>query len=123
VTVDVGADGHDEFFQVAEDAAPEPILRQVAEERSTMFSHDALVGVKCRWKARVPRQPALHFGVLMGGVVIADQVKLPVGQDGLVDEAENLSHSWWRCRSWHRPKTSPLAVFSAANKVAVPLRL
>jgi hypothetical protein len=27
-------------------------------------------------KARVPRQPALHFGVLMGGVVIADQVKV-----------------------------------------------
>src|ERR1039458_8743193 len=28
----------------------------------------------------------------------------------------NLSHSWWRCRSWQRPKTSPLAAFSAANK-------
>jgi len=26
----------------------------------------------------------------MGGVVIADQVKLPVGRDGLVDEAEKL---------------------------------
>src|ERR1035441_9041496 len=22
----------------------------------------------------------------------------------------NLSHSWWRCRSWHRPKTSRSAV-------------
>ena len=28
-------------------------------------------------KARVPGQPVLRFGVLMGGVVIADQVKLP----------------------------------------------
>ena len=26
----------------------------------------------------------------MGGVVIADQVKLPVGRDGLVDQAEKL---------------------------------
>jgi len=26
VTVDVGADGRDEFFQIAEDAAAEPIL-------------------------------------------------------------------------------------------------
>ena len=26
----------------------------------------------------------------MGGVVIADQVQLPVGGDGLVDEAEKL---------------------------------
>src|SRR6266566_6093969 len=41
-------------------------------------------------KAWVPGQPALHFGVLMGGVIIADQVKLPVGRDGLVDQAEKL---------------------------------
>ena len=32
VTVDVGANGYDEFFQVAEDAAPEPILSEVAKE-------------------------------------------------------------------------------------------
>src|ERR1035441_9189223 len=41
-------------------------------------------------KARVSRQPTLHFGVLMGGVVVADQVKLPVGRDGLIDQAEKL---------------------------------
>jgi hypothetical protein len=28
-------------------------------------------------KAGMPRQPALHFGVLVGGVVVADQVQLP----------------------------------------------
>jgi len=27
VAIDVGADGHDEFFQIAEDAAAEPVLR------------------------------------------------------------------------------------------------
>src|ERR1017187_9689834 len=43
-----------------------------------------------RSRSRVPRQPAVRFGVLMGGVVIADQVKLPVGRDGLLDEAEKL---------------------------------
>lgn len=41
-------------------------------------------------KARVPGQPALHFGVLMGGVVIADQVQLSVGRNGLVNQAEKL---------------------------------
>ena len=46
MTVDVGADGDDEFFQIAEDAAPEPIVSEVAKERSTVFSQDALVGVK-----------------------------------------------------------------------------
>ena len=90
VTVDVGADGHDEFFQVAEDAAPEPILRQVAEETFHHVQPRRAGRSEVQMKARVPRQPALHFGVLMGGVVIADQVKLPVGRDGLVDEAEKL---------------------------------
>jgi len=32
VRVDVGADGQDEFFQIAEDAAPEPIVSEVAKE-------------------------------------------------------------------------------------------
>ena len=76
-----------------------------------------------KMKAGVSRQLTLHFGALMGGVVNADQVKLPGGRDGLVDQAEKLEPLLVRCRSWHRPKTSPLAAFSAANKVAVPLRL
>ena len=46
MTVAVGADGDDEFFQIAEDPAPEPIVSKVAKERSTMFSQDELVGVK-----------------------------------------------------------------------------
>ena len=45
-------------------------------------------GSEVQMKERVPCQPALHFGVLMGGVVIADQVQLPVGRNGLVDETE-----------------------------------
>jgi hypothetical protein len=32
VAVDVGADGQDEFFQVAEYATPEPILSRVAKK-------------------------------------------------------------------------------------------
>jgi hypothetical protein len=36
------------------------------------------------------RKPAPHFGMFMGGIVIADQVQLPVGGDGLIDEAEKL---------------------------------
>ena len=123
VAVDVGADGHDEFFQVVEDAAPEPILSEVAKETFVHVQPRRAGGSEVQMKARVPHQPALHFGVLMGGVVIADQVKLPIGRDGLVDQAEKLEPLLVPMRSWHRPKTSPLAACSAANKVAVPLRL
>ena len=41
-------------------------------------------------KARVSRQPALDFGVLGSGVVVADQVELPIQRDGPVDQTEKL---------------------------------
>ena len=59
-------------------------------------------------KTRMPRQPALHFGMFMGGVVIADQVQLPVGGDGLVDEAEKLE-----------PLLVPMALLAQAKDLAV----
>jgi hypothetical protein len=41
-------------------------------------------------KARVSRPPALDFGMLMAGVVVADQVELPIQRDGPVDQTEKL---------------------------------
>ena len=42
VAVDVVADRQDEFFEIAKDTAPQSVLSEVAEKRSTMLSHDAL---------------------------------------------------------------------------------
>jgi len=36
VLVDVVAHGHDEFLDIAEDAATEPLFSEITEERSTM---------------------------------------------------------------------------------------
>src|SRR5208283_281035 len=76
--------------QVTENATPETILSEVAKEAFHHVQPRRAGGREVQMKARVPRQPALHFGVLMGGVVIADQVELSVGRDGLVDQAEKL---------------------------------
>ena len=38
--------GFEKFFQIAENAAPKPVLRQAQKNRSTIFSQLALVGVK-----------------------------------------------------------------------------
>lgn len=121
--VDVGADGHDEFLQVAEDAPPEPILSQVAKETFHHVEPRRAGGGEMQMKARVPLEPALYFGVLMGGVVIADQVEVPIDRDGLVDQTEKLEPFLGAMPLLHKPKTSPLAAFSAANRVAVPFRL
>jgi len=90
VTVDVGADGHDEFFQVVENAPPKPILGRVAKETFHHVEPRRAGGSEVQMKARVPGQPALYFGMLMGGVVIANQVELPVRRDGLIDQTEKF---------------------------------
>ena len=64
VTVDVGADGHDEFFQVAEYATPEPILSEVAKEAFHHVEPRRAGGSEVQMKARMPCQPALNLGVL-----------------------------------------------------------
>ncbi len=46
VLVDVVTDGHDELFEVFEDAAPQLVLGQVAEEAFNILSQLAEVGVK-----------------------------------------------------------------------------
>ena len=65
VAVDVGADGHNEFFQVAEDAAAEPVVSQVAKETFHHVEPRRAGGSEVQMKAGMPRQPALHFGVLI----------------------------------------------------------
>jgi len=88
VTVDVSADGHDEFFQVAENASAKPILSEVAKEAFHHVEPGRAGGSEVQMKARMSLQPALDLGVLVGGIVIADQVKRSIHRDGVVDQAE-----------------------------------
>jgi hypothetical protein len=41
-------------------------------------------------KTRVPRQPALDFGVLMGSVVVADQVEFEMRRHTLIEQRQKL---------------------------------
>src|SRR5512141_2560837 len=74
VAVDVTADRHDQFFQITKYTAPQSVLREVAEE--------ALYHVEPRGTGRrevhvepwMACEPALNLGMLVGRVVIADQV-------------------------------------------------
>ena len=81
---------HDEFFQIAEYATPEPILSQVAKEAFPHIEPRRAGGSEVQMKTRMACQPALHFGMPMSRVVIADQVQLPVGRNRLVDQTEKL---------------------------------
>ena len=47
---DIEIDRQFQFRHAGEAVAPDAVLRDVAEEALDMFSHDALVGVKCMTK-------------------------------------------------------------------------
>ena len=59
-----------------------------AKKRSTMLSHEPDVGVKCGSEARMPLEPALYRGGLVGGIIIDDQMQVEIGQRPLVDGLE-----------------------------------
>ena len=46
------------------------------KKRSTWLSHDADVGVKWHVETWMPLKPSLHFGVLVCGIVVGDQVQV-----------------------------------------------
>jgi hypothetical protein len=48
----------------------------IEKKTSTRLSHDAEVGVKCSWTRGCLAQPCTNSGVLVGGVVVADDMEL-----------------------------------------------
>src|ERR1700690_1908028 len=90
MAVDVSTDGQDEFFQIAKNAAPQPVLREIAEEALHHVQPRRAGGGEVHMKTRVPGQPALYLGVFMGSVVVADQVQVEMGGHALVELAQKL---------------------------------
>ena len=74
MAVDVSSDGQDEFFEVAKDAAPQPVLREIAKEAFDHVQPRRAGGSEVQMKARVLIEPALDLGVFVSCVVVADQV-------------------------------------------------
>ena len=108
VVVDVVTDGHDELFQVLEDAAPQLVFGQVSEEA---FDHIEPAGggwCEVNVEALMTIKPAHDPLVLMCGVVIADQIDMFFLGDGMVDQAEKF-----------QPLLMPMALLAEAEYFAV----
>ena len=106
--VDVVPDGHDELFEILENAAPDAVMRDVAEEAF----HHVEPGCRGRRKAHVESfvffQPALHSFMLVGRVVVADQIDFLVGRHGLIDQTQKLE-----------PLLMPVFLLAQAEDLAV----
>src|SRR5579872_2341302 len=74
VAVDVVSDGEDEFFEIAKHSASQPVLGEVAEETLHHVEPRRAGRSEVHVESRMAREPALYFGMLMGGVVVGDQV-------------------------------------------------
>ena len=95
-----------------------------AKKRSTRLSQDDEVGVKCRWKRGCCASHAFTVGMLVGGVVVDDQVQVEVGRRALVDDAEEPDELLVPVPlGMQRPITVPSSTLRAANSVVVPWRL
>ena len=59
VTVDVVSDGHDQLFNVAEDAAAQPVLREVPNKALDHIEPRGTGRREVHMKAQMPFQPVL----------------------------------------------------------------
>src|SRR5262249_7836289 len=58
------------------------------KKRSTKFSQDEEVGVKCMWKRGCLDQPSFDFGVLVSGVIVGDEMDVESGRRLVIDGLE-----------------------------------
>jgi len=90
VPVDVVTDGGDELLDVLEDAAPDSVFGQVAEEALDHVQPRGGSGCEVHMESFVAGHPALHPFMFVGRIVIADDVDLLFTRHGLVDQAQEL---------------------------------
>src|SRR5215467_12865637 len=97
--------------------------RVILEKKfSTALSQDADRG-EVKSPARMACQPGQHFRMLVGGVVVEDDVDRLVGGNLALDSVEEADESMWRWRCMQRPITVPSSTLRAANRMVVPCRL
>ena len=73
--------------------------------------------------AWMTRQPGQHFWVLVGGIVVEDDMDRPIGRDLALDSIEEADEFEVGRRCMQRPITVPSSTLSTENRVVMPCRL
>ena len=74
VAINVTADCHDEFFEIAKYTAPQSVLSEVAEEALHHVQPRCTGWSEVHVESWMTLEPALDLRMFVGCVVIADQV-------------------------------------------------
>jgi hypothetical protein len=81
------------------------------------LSHEQDVGTKWEGPAWVSRQPGTNLGLLVGGVIVQDNVDGFVGGHFGFDGIQKADKLLMRCLCMLRPITEPSRILRAANRV------
>src|ERR1035441_3508918 len=74
VMIDVVEHGADQFLHAAKGCAAQAILRQVAEEAFYHVQPRTAGRREVHMEAGMAAEPAFHLGMLVGGIVVDDQI-------------------------------------------------
>ena len=80
----------DQLLHALERAATNPLVGDLAKPTLNQVQPGTARGDEVNVKPLVPFRPGFHLGMLMGGVVVHDQVKLAIGRRLLVDQLQEL---------------------------------
>ena len=90
VLVDILADRVDQFLDVTEDAAAKPALSEVRGSTLHHVQPRATGRREVDVESGVTSQPPLHLGMLMGSVIVRNQVDLPTPRCDFVDDTQKF---------------------------------
>jgi hypothetical protein len=88
VAVDIAVDGVHSFQHVAEDASPQAVGGEIAEEPLDHIQPRSTDGREVKVEAWVTFQPTLDGGMFVSRVVVNDQMELFVSRRGFVDQSQ-----------------------------------
>ena len=123
VVVEIVHDGFLQFVDALEDAAADAFSGDLGKEALDHVEPRAGRGREVQMEARMPLEPALYRGGLVGGIIIDDQMQVENGQRPLVDGLEKAEELAMPVAGHAFAMTVPSSMLSAANRVVVPLRL
>ena len=83
-------DGRDQFLHAAKDAAAKALLRQLAEPALDEVEPRGTGGREVQLEARVGGQPLANRFMLVGSVVVQDDVQGEVGRERTVETPQEL---------------------------------
>ncbi len=120
--LDEVVDSGDEVFDAAEAASADCLLRDEPEPALDLVEPGRIGWRVVEVKSGPLGEPESYLGVLVGGVVVDDQVNIERLGHGLINALEELEKLLVTMAALHSVKTVPDAISRAANRVVVPCR-